>query len=70
MIVALLEGGSAIPIVVSFEDYREVNGVRIPFRTISSNEQSGRDIVQYESIEVNLDIDEGFFTLSMPDQAH
>jgi len=35
-----------------------------PFRTISSNEHSGGMTIQYESIEVNLDIDDNFFILT------
>jgi len=66
-IIVLAEGGIAVPMVTHYEDYREMYGVRMPFRAISSNEQSGRVIVQYESIETNLDIDEVFFTLSAPD---
>ncbi len=66
VIIFVAEGGVAIPIVVRYEDYRVVNGVRIPFRSISSNENTGRTVLQYESIEVNLDIDQRFFTLSGP----
>jgi len=36
----------------------------IPFRAISSNEQSGGMTTQYETIEVNLDIDDNFFILT------
>ena len=62
--VVLLEGGIGIPVTAQYEDYREVHGVRIPFRTISSNEQSGGMTTQYETIEVNLDIDDNFFILT------
>jgi len=62
--VVLLEGGIGIPVTTQYEDYREVYGVRIPFRTISSNEQSGGMTTQYETIEVNLDIDDNFFILT------
>jgi len=62
--VVLQEGGIGIPVTTEYEDYREVHGVRIPFRAISSNEQSGGMTVQYESIEVNLDIDDNFFILT------
>ncbi|MFC1964424.1 hypothetical protein ACFLWG_00235, partial [Chloroflexota bacterium] len=65
-VVALQEGGIGIPIIARLEDYRDVYGVRIPFRMISENEASGRTIVQYESIEVNLDIDDTFFILNAP----
>ena len=63
-VVVLQEGGIGIPVTTQYEDYREVHGVRIPFRTISSNEHSGGMTVQYESIEVNLDIDDNFFILT------
>ena len=36
--IVLARGGISIPVVSRFEDYREVHGVRIPFRTITSNE--------------------------------
>ncbi|MFQ5875585.1 MAG: hypothetical protein ACE5JL_17555, partial [Dehalococcoidia bacterium] len=62
--VALLRTGGGVLVVNRFEDYREVLGVRIPFRTISSNEQAGRTVIQYEAIEANLDIDDSTFTLS------
>jgi len=64
MEVVLTEGNIGIPVETRYEDYREVQGVRIPFRMISSNEQSGRTIVQYEAIETGLDIDQEFFILS------
>jgi len=65
-VVVLQEGGIGIPVTTRYEDYREVHGIRIPFRQISSNEMTGRMIYQLEKIEVNLDIDDGFFILSPP----
>ncbi len=65
-VIVLQEGGIAIPVTTSYEGYREVNGIRIPFREISSNEQSGRMVVQYETIEVNINIDDDFFVLTPP----
>ena len=62
--VVIQQGGIAIPVTTRYEDYREVHGIRIPFREISSNEQSGRSITQWENIEVNVDIDDGFFILA------
>ncbi len=64
IVVVIIEGGIGIPVTALYEDYREVHGVRIAFRTISSNEQSGRVIIQGETIEVNLDIDNDFFILT------
>jgi len=62
--VALAEGGIGIPITTQYEDFREVHGLRIPFRNISSNEETGRTIIQYETIEINLNIDSSFFVLT------
>ncbi len=64
VVVVILEGGIGIPITTQYEDYREVHGIRTSFRAISSNEQSGQVIIQGESIEVNLDIDDEFFILT------
>jgi len=64
LVVTLSEGYIYIPVETLYEDYREVNGVPIPFRAISSNEHSGGMTVQYEAIETNLDIDDEFFILT------
>jgi CubicO group peptidase (beta-lactamase class C family) len=64
IVVAIQEGGIGIPITTQYEDYREVHGVRTAFRVISSNEHSGQLIIQSETIEVNLDIDDEFFILT------
>ena len=62
----LMEGGIGLPVVTRFEDYREVHGVRIAFRTISSNESSGREVVQIDSIETNIAMSDEIFTLDPP----
>jgi len=67
IVVAIQEGGIGIPITTLYEDYREVNGVRMSFRAISSNEHSGQVIIQGEAIETNLDIDDEFFILTPPE---
>jgi len=67
IVVVLQEGGIGIPVTTQYEDYREVHGVRIPFRAISSNEYSGGMTTQYETIEVNLAIDDNFFILTPPE---
>jgi hypothetical protein len=48
------------------EDFRDVHGLRLPYRSIESNEQTGRTILQVENVEVNLELDEGLFTLRPP----
>jgi len=66
VVVAIQEGGIGIPITTVYEDYRKVHGLRMPYRSISSNEQSGLTIVQWEKIEVNLSFDDDFFILTPP----
>jgi len=67
VVVVITEGGIGIPITTRYEDFREVHGIRTAFRAISSNEQSGQIIIQSETIEVNLDIDDEFFILTPPE---
>ncbi|MEE8598535.1 MAG: serine hydrolase [Dehalococcoidales bacterium] len=67
VVVVIQEGGIGIPITTQYEDYREVNGVRMSFRAISSNENSGQIVIQGEAIETNLDIDDEFFILTHPE---
>jgi len=61
--VAIQEGGVGIPITTLYEDYREVSGFRMSFRAISTNEASGTTVMQIETIETNIDIEEGFFVM-------
>ncbi len=65
-VVSIQEGNIGIPVTSRYEDFREVFGVRIPFRTISTNEQTGRTIVQTEKYEFNIDIEDEFFILTPP----
>jgi CubicO group peptidase (beta-lactamase class C family) len=66
-IVALQEGGIGIPVTTRSEDFREVHGVRAPSRSISSNEQTGRTIVEDKTIETNIQLDDDFFILTPPE---
>ncbi|GAI66370.1 unnamed protein product, partial [marine sediment metagenome] len=66
-IISIQEGGIGIPVTTRSEDFCEVYGIRAPSRSISSNEQTGRVIVQDETIEANIDIDDEFFILTPPD---
>jgi CubicO group peptidase (beta-lactamase class C family) len=62
-LLILTEGGIAIPVETLYQDYRKVKGVRIPFRTISSNEASGRTVMQIEEIETILKLHDDFFSV-------
>jgi CubicO group peptidase (beta-lactamase class C family) len=65
-IISIQEGGIGIPVTSRSEDFREVYGIRAPSRAISSNEQSGRTIVEDETIEINIQLDDDFFILTPP----
>ena len=67
-IISLQEGGIGIPVTTRSEDFREVYGIRVPSRSISSNEQTGRTIVEDETIEVNIHLDDDFFILVPPEE--
>jgi len=67
-IISLQEGGIGIPITIRSEDFREVYGIRVPLRSITSNEQTGRTIVEDETIETNIQLDDDFFILTPPEE--
>ena len=51
------------PMRIDYADYRQVDGVKIPFRRTQSR-PSGRSIVQIESVQQNVPIDESKFNRS------
>jgi CubicO group peptidase (beta-lactamase class C family) len=65
-VISLQEGGIGIPVTTRSENFRDVYGIRSPSRSISSNEQTGRTIVEDETIETNLTLDDDFFVLTPP----
>jgi len=67
-ITSIQEGGIGIPVVTRSENFREVYGIRVPSRQISSNEQSGRVITEDETIETNIQLDDDFFILRPPEE--
>ena len=60
---AILDSSSTVrvPLEVHYEDYREVEGIRIPFRIVTTNSISGRSVLQFDHVEVRVEIDEGVF---------
>ena len=59
--------GSRIPVATRYEDYREVHGIRFPFRVVVSNDSDpSRTIIQYDTIETNVEVNDDIFTLSPP----
>jgi hypothetical protein len=67
-IVSIQEGGIGIPVTTRFEDFHEVHGIRVPSRSIASNEETGRTIVEDETIETNIQLDDDFFILTPPEE--
>jgi hypothetical protein len=67
-IISIQEGGIGIPVTTRFEDFREVYGIRVPSRSIASNEETGQTIVQDETIETNIQLDDDFFILTPPEE--
>ena len=64
----LAQGDIGIPVVARYEDYRVVHGIRIPFRMVATNESAdpGQVVVQYDTIETNVNVSDDIFTLSPP----
>jgi len=67
-VISLQEGGIGIPITIRSEDFQEVYGIRVPSRSIASNEETGRTIVEDETIETNIQLDDDFFILTPPEE--
>ncbi len=47
-------GEAAIQVTTAYSDYREVGGMRVPHRYITSSESAGRAIFQVEKVEVGV----------------
>jgi hypothetical protein len=56
------------PVQIDYADYREVDGVKIPFRRTQSR-PSGHSIVQIETVQHNVPIDDAKFSKSSALQA-
>ena len=54
--------GIAIRTVVRQEDYRDVEGVRVAFRSVSRNEFAGETVFEIEKFETDVVIDGGLFS--------
>jgi CubicO group peptidase (beta-lactamase class C family) len=53
---SILRFGSSLrlPETIVYEDYRDVHGLRIPFRIVTNSNYSGRTVLEIEYIETNL----------------
>ena len=59
----LPEGFGSMPITTTYSDYREVHGIRVPYRVVETNEESGRTIYEVENVEVDIELDPAHFIL-------
>jgi hypothetical protein len=59
----ILPGLGSVPSTTRFEDYRVVDGVRLPFRQVESNEQLGRTVYEVERVELDVAVDNALFIL-------
>jgi hypothetical protein len=59
----VMTGLGSLPSTTRFEDYRVVDGVRLPFRQVESNEQMGRTIYEVERVEFDVEVNNELFTL-------
>jgi hypothetical protein len=58
-----MPGLGSVPSTTRFEDYRVVDGVRLPFRQVESNEQLGRTVYEVERVEFDVKVDQNSFVL-------
>jgi hypothetical protein len=53
----------AMPMTTTYSDYREVSGMRVPHRYITSNDTTGRVMFQVERVEVGVTLAPDIFDL-------
>jgi CubicO group peptidase (beta-lactamase class C family) len=56
-------GIGTIPVTVRYEDYRDVAGLRLPFRIVSKNSIHGKAVIQFSTIETDVQLPPDAFTL-------
>ncbi|MEW6746228.1 MAG: serine hydrolase [Planctomycetota bacterium] len=59
----LARGLGTLPQKIQLEDFRDVEGVSLPFRLITESELFGRSELQYDAVETGLPIDDAAFVL-------
>jgi hypothetical protein len=55
-----------MPVEAEYRDYRDVQGVRIPFEIESENEATGRVVTRLRSIEVDPELKDDPYQASPP----
>ncbi|MCF6197423.1 MAG: hypothetical protein L3J50_12060 [Emcibacter sp.] len=62
----LVPGVGKLRVTVNYEDYREIYGLRMPFKVTSRNKMNGTTIIEFETAEANLKFKPEFFILNKP----
>lgn len=57
------KGIGTVPISIEYEDYREVAGVKIPFRLKTESRLTGKQVMQFTEAKANVAISDGTFRL-------
>lgn len=50
----MIEGIGSLPVTTQFEDYRNINGLRLPYKITTSNMRQGNIVLEVQSTEVDL----------------
>jgi hypothetical protein len=59
----LVEGFGGLPKTVTFEDWRDVQGLRLPMRVVTEDDTSGRVVVEYQQLQTGLTLGDDVFRL-------
>jgi len=59
----LVAGAGSLPKTLTFEDWRELEGLRLPLRIVSDDEGAGRAVTQFETLDTHLPAEPGAYEL-------
>ena len=59
----LVAGAGSLPKTLTFEDWRELEGLRLPLRIVSDDDGAGRAVIQFETLETHLLAEPGAYEL-------
>jgi hypothetical protein len=63
--LVVVKGIGAVPTTANFEDYREVDGVKVPFGIVIESKLSGRIVIQFNKAETNIDLPSDAFEMKV-----
>jgi hypothetical protein len=61
-VVASSTSDQTLPYSITFSDYREVDGIKLAYKMVSSNPGMGDIITTVKSVKHNVEIDDKIFT--------